>query len=81
MSIDLNTISLAGVGLEPTPGAAKPEAGPLDGKAKFLVESRGNKVDRRKNIDRRAEIRFEPNRRRDTDRRPSSATWHEKKNV
>jgi len=80
MSVDLNNISLAGVGLEPTSDSPAPEVRSIEGKAKFLVESRG-KVDRRKNVDRRAEIRFEPNRRKEKDRRPSSATWHEKKNV
>ena len=79
MSVDLNNISLDGVGLEPESGIPAPAARPIEGKAKFLVESR-EKVDRRKNVDRRGEIRFEPNRRKVSDRRPMKATWDEKKN-
>jgi len=80
MSVDLNSISLAGVGLEPTSEPPAQQARPIEGKAKFLVESR-EKVDRRNNVDRRGEIRFEPSRRKKSDRRPTSATWDEKKNV
>ena len=79
MSVDLNNISLDGVGLEPVSGIPAPSDKPVEGKAKFLVESR-EKVERRKNVDRRGEIRFEPNRRRVGDRRPTKATWDEKKN-
>ncbi len=79
MSVDLSKISLDGVGLEPASGIPAPVDNPTEGKAKFLVESR-EKVDRRNNVDRRGEIRFEPNRRKVSDRRPTKATWDEKKN-
>ncbi len=77
MSVDLKHISLSGVGLEPIDGEVTEAS--KTGAAKFSANTRG-KADRRETEDRRADIRFEDNRRKSKDRRPIKS-WEKGKNL
>jgi hypothetical protein len=77
MSVDLKHISLSGVGLEPVEGEAADAS--KTGPAKFCANTRG-KAERRETEDRRTEIRFEDNRRKNKDRRPIKS-WEKGKNL
>ena len=76
ISSDLKDISLAGVGLQPFEGGALQN---LSGPAKFSVNTR-DRLDRRQNVDRRMELRFQGNRRVSQDRRPLK-TWEKGHNL
>lgn len=77
MSSDLKDISLNGVGLEPIGGEA---VLPIEGKSRFTANTRDKKGDRRETEDRRAELRFQENRRANKDRRPVK-TWEKGHNL
>ena len=67
MSTDLKDISLNGASLEPIDGSAAQAI--TKGPSQFTANIRA-KVERRQHEDRRAELRFQDNRRASKDRRP-----------
>jgi len=77
MSSDLRDISLSNASLEPIDGQATPTA--AKGPSKFTANTR-EKVDRRQTEERRAELRFQDNRRSSKDRRPQK-TWEKGHNL
>lgn len=77
MSSDLKDISLSGASLEPI-NAEAPLA-VTKGASKFTANTRA-KLERRQHEDRRAELRFQDNRRASKDRRPVK-TWENGHNL